>query len=61
MCGSATINTRDQGRYKMQLAELQSLLTPGPEVCNCPFMGVPRCVAGRCTICDGPGTPPGCP
>jgi hypothetical protein len=53
-CADATINARDQARYAARWADVQALLadSTGP-VCHCPASGMPRCVAGQCTLCGG--------
>jgi hypothetical protein len=61
-CGFATINVEGQSRYEAALQD-RSRLTPGPGGCHsCPYLGTPRCVAGRCTLCGGAGSAnDGCP
>jgi hypothetical protein len=62
-CGGESINVDDKSRYDTAFKNIQSTLTPGPGGCFCPYLGSPRCAAGHCTLCGGPGGSPndGCP
>lgn len=54
-CGGSIINVAGLARYNAATAGVK------PLQCPCATAGVPRCIAGRCTICGfGPNRPPGC-
>jgi hypothetical protein len=61
-CGGDSINVADQARYDAALDAIKTSLKLGPGVCDCPFLGSPTCIGGRCVMCGGAApSRPGCP
>jgi len=61
-CPSASINASSQSAYAAEIAKVPH----GPNICSCPLLGSPKCVASQCVFCPNPATkpstfPPGCP
>ncbi len=62
ICPSAAISASSQAAYEAQLSKVPH----GANICSCPALGIPHCVASQCVFCPNPARhpqtlPPGCP